>query len=138
MPKEAGNLVHQPALHAGKAVLGGLTDAGHVERVDGDAVEAAVAVLQPAIDAAGGVDGRLQDGHGGLYGIAVDPLDMARIGQAAEHRFAGVKCGLMDQISSLFGQDQALVFSDFRTLAVEIVPLAVEICFLLVDTRVNQ
>ena len=36
-----------------------------------------------------------------LYGIEVEPLELAKIGQAAEHHYAGVKCGLLDQISSL-------------------------------------
>ena len=73
-----------------------------------------------------------------LYKITVAQLELAKIGQAAENDFAGARCGLLDQISSLFGQDHALVFSDFRTLAVETVPLAVDICFLLADTRVKH
>ena len=58
-----------------------------------------------------------------LYGIEVSKLDMAKIGQKAEHEFAGVKCGLLDQISSLYGADDKLVKTDFRTLEVENVPL---------------
>ena len=73
-----------------------------------------------------------------LYNISALPLELAKIGQAAENDFTGAHCGLLDQISSLFGQDHALVFSDFRTLAVETVPLAAEICFLLVDTCVKH
>jgi len=73
-----------------------------------------------------------------LYKISVAPLELAKIGQAAENDFTGARCGLLDQISSLFGQDHALVFSDFRTLAVETVPLAADICFLLADTRVKH
>ena len=73
-----------------------------------------------------------------LYGITVAPLELAKIGQAAENDFAGAHCGLLDQISSLFGQDHAMVFSDFRTLAVKTVPLAADICFLLADTLVKH
>jgi len=73
-----------------------------------------------------------------LYKITVAPLELAKIGQAAENDFTGARCGLLDQISSLFGQDHALVFSDFRTLAVETVPLAADVCFLLADTRVKH
>jgi len=73
-----------------------------------------------------------------LYKISAAPLALAKICQAAENDFTGAHCGLLDQISSLFGQDHALVFSDFRTLAVETVPLAAEICFLLVDTCVKH
>ncbi len=73
-----------------------------------------------------------------LYNISAAPLELAKIGQAAENDFTGAHCGLLDQISSLFGQDHALVFSDFRTLAVETVPLTAEICFLLADTCVKH
>ena len=58
-----------------------------------------------------------------LYGIEVSKIDMAKIGQKAEHEFAGVKCGLLDQISSLYGADGMLVKTDFRSLEVENVPL---------------
>lgn len=58
-----------------------------------------------------------------LFGIEVSKLDMAKIGQRAEHEFAGVKCGLLDQVSSLFGADGMLVKTDFRSLEVANVPL---------------
>ena len=73
-----------------------------------------------------------------LYGVTVPALDMAKIGQAAEHRFAGVKCGLLDQISSLFGQENALVMSDFRSLEVRTVPLGGDACFLICNTSVKH
>jgi len=75
---------------------------------------------------------------GGLYGAMVSAEDMARIGQAAEHEFAGVKCGLLDQISSLFGKAHRLVLTDFRSLDVDTVPLGDHACFLLCDTKVKH
>jgi galactokinase len=73
-----------------------------------------------------------------LYDIAVDRLELARIGQAAEHRFAGVKCGLLDQISSLFGAEEMLVETDFRTFAVKNVPLGENACFLMCNTHARH
>lgn len=66
-----------------------------------------------------------------LYGIEVSKIDLAKIGQKAEHEFAGVKCGLLDQISSIYGAEGMLVKTDFRSLDVQNVPLAKE-CALLV------
>lgn len=74
----------------------------------------------------------------GLYDISLPLLEIARVGQAAEHEYAGVKCGLMDQISSLFGKAGHLVKSDFRTLKIETVPLGSEFCFLVVDTHAKH
>ena len=73
-----------------------------------------------------------------LYGLDVSTLDLARIGQAAEHEFAGVKCGLLDQISSLYGKRNQLVVSDFRTLEISNDPLGDEACFLMCNTRAKH
>lgn len=73
-----------------------------------------------------------------LYGIDVAPLTMARIGQQAEHEFAGVKCGLLDQVSSLFGSRNALVMTDFRSLDVETLPLGHDAAFLMCNTRAKH
>ena len=43
-----------------------------------------------------------------LYDVKIPKLELAKIGQWAEHNFAGVKCGLLDQISSLFGTENGL------------------------------
>lgn len=73
-----------------------------------------------------------------LYGLSVDRIEIAKIGQQAEHMFAGVKCGLLDQISSLFGCRNRLVMTDFRSLAVETIPLGEDACFLMCNTHVKH
>lgn len=73
-----------------------------------------------------------------LYGMAVSELDMAKIGQKAEHEHAGVKCGLLDQVSSLFGKDHALVMTDFRSLEVETLPLAGDVAFLMCNSKAKH
>lgn len=73
-----------------------------------------------------------------MYGLRFPVLEIAKICQAAEHEFVGTRCGLLDQISSLFGQANALVFTDFRSLDVDTVPLSADVCFLMADTRVKH
>ena len=73
-----------------------------------------------------------------LYGLTVDPLDLARIGQRAEHDFAGANCGLLDQISSLYGVDNGLVLTDFRSLDIQRSALGQESCFLMANTAVKH
>lgn len=73
-----------------------------------------------------------------LYGISLPPMELARIGQAAEHEYAGAKCGLMDQISSLYGKAGHLVKSDFRTLNIETTPISKDVCFLVVGTNAKH
>jgi len=73
-----------------------------------------------------------------IYGITLDPIARAKIGQAAEHRFAGVKCGLLDQISSLCGRKNSLVETDFRSLAVTHVPFGQEASLLMCNTHAKH
>ena len=39
-----------------------------------------------------------------LFGAKLDPMQMARFSQKAEHDFVGVRCGLLDQIASLMSR----------------------------------
>ena len=75
---------------------------------------------------------------GKIYDIRLSKIQMARLCQKAENEFTGAKCGLLDQISSIYGKEDHLVFTDFRTLAVENDPIGKEICFLMANTRVKH
>ena len=53
-----------------------------------------------------------------LFNIELANEEWARIGQAVENVYLGLKTGLLDQFSSIFGQKNALILSDFRTVEV--------------------
>ena len=53
-----------------------------------------------------------------LFGIELANEEWARIGQAVENSYLGLKTGLLDQFSSIFGEKNALILSDFRTVEV--------------------
>ncbi|MDR2042086.1 MAG: galactokinase [Tannerella sp.] len=57
-----------------------------------------------------------------LYGLNIDKFELARIGQATEHNYCGVKCGIMDQFASLFGKQGNLIRLDCRSLEYEYFP----------------
>ncbi len=73
-----------------------------------------------------------------LYGIEKDKTTMAKIGQKAEHTFAGCPCGLLDQASSMYGQAGALVKSDFRTNAFETVLMGPSVAFMMVKSNAKH
>lgn len=54
-----------------------------------------------------------------LIGHTLDPWGKARLGQRAEHDFAGVPCGLMDQMASVFGRKGCLLLFDCELLTLE-------------------
>jgi galactokinase len=62
---------------------------------------------------------------------AKERLPLARLCQAAENRFVGVNCGLLDQISSLFGKAHHVMSIDCRFQTVAHAPLvgvAIVVC----------
>jgi len=75
---------------------------------------------------------------GKLYGIQTDAVTMAKIGQKAEHAYAGCKCGLLDQISSLAGEEGKLVKTDFRSVAYETVDMGQDGCFLMCNPHAKH
>lgn len=74
-----------------------------------------------------------------LMQLAFDRLQLARIAQHAEHRFAGVQCGIMDQYASLFGRGGHAMLLDCRALTHLDVPWNPADCQLvLVDSKVKH
>lgn len=57
-----------------------------------------------------------------LFGHEVSKIDIAKMGQQAEHNFAGVKCGIMDQYASCLSQENHALLIDCRTLAHHTIP----------------
>jgi galactokinase len=71
-------------------------------------------------------------------GLHIDRLDQARLAQRAENEYVGAPTGLLDQLSSLFGQESTALLIDFRTLSVSPVPFdpsASGLALLLIDSR---
>jgi galactokinase len=58
-----------------------------------------------------------------LYKLKISGPDLAKIGQQAEHEYAGVKCGIMDQFISLMGKKGNALLLDCKTLEYRLVPL---------------
>jgi galactokinase len=53
-------------------------------------------------------------------------LDLARLCARIENDWVGARTGLLDQLASLFGEPERALCIDFRTLAIEPVPLRLE------------
>ena len=73
-----------------------------------------------------------------IYGIEKDKVTLAKIGQKAEHTFAGCPCGLLDQASSLYGKAGALVKSDFRSCEFENVSMGDGVAFMMVKSNAKH
>lgn len=52
----------------------------------------------------------------------IDKFELAKVGQATEHNYCGVKCGIMDQFASVFGKSGSLIRLDCRSLEYQYFP----------------
>ena len=74
-----------------------------------------------------------------LFSLGLSKWDMAKIGQATEHNYCGVKCGIMDQFASVFGKAGKLLRLDCKSFEYEEHPFDPKgYCLLLVDSCVKH
>lgn len=74
-----------------------------------------------------------------LFNLKLSRLDLVKLSQKAEHEFAGVKCGIMDQFASMFGKKDHVIKLDCRSLEYEYVPVNLHgYTLMLFDTQVKH
>jgi galactokinase len=61
-----------------------------------------------------------------LFDLEMSKLEMIKHSQKAEHEFVGVMCGIMDQFTSMMGQESRVIRLDCRSLEYETFPLEIE------------
>jgi galactokinase len=74
----------------------------------------------------------------GAAGLRIDRIDQARIAQRAENDYVGAPTGLLDQLSSLFGEASTALLIDLRKLSVQSVPFdpaTSGVVLMLIDSR---
>lgn len=74
-----------------------------------------------------------------LFQLGLTKIELVKLSQKAEHEYAGVKCGIMDQFASVFGQKDKVIRLDCRSLEYELFPLKLdEFKVILCDTQVKH
>ena len=63
-----------------------------------------------------------------LLRAGLGTMELARLAQQAEHTYAGVQCGIMDQFASLFGRSGQVVRLDCRSLDYAYFPFDTAAC----------
>ncbi len=75
------------------------------------------------------------------FNLGFSREDLAKIGQMTEHHYIGVRCGIMDQFASLFGEKGKIVRLDCRSLEYKLEPFNPEAAgykVVLFDTQVKH
>lgn len=71
--------------------------------------------------------------------LGISQMDLALISQKAEHEFAGVNCGIMDQFASVFGKKNHAVMLDCRSMKYVYIPLDLDgYKLLLLNTNIKH
>jgi galactokinase len=74
-----------------------------------------------------------------MSGRALAPLDKALLCQRAEHEFAGMPCGIMDQFTSILGQKDSALLLDCRSRTTTPVPMTdPTVTVLIINTNVRH
>lgn len=74
----------------------------------------------------------------GLAGRALGGLDLARLAQRAENKFAGVPCGIMDQFAAVHGAAGRVLLLDCATLGFDALPLPAGLGLIVIDSRIAR
>ncbi len=74
-----------------------------------------------------------------VTGRLLDPVEKALLCQRAEHEFAGVPCGIMDQFTSVMAKEEHLLLLDCRSRTTELVPMCdPSVAVLIINTNVHH
>ncbi len=74
-----------------------------------------------------------------ITGATIDPVEKALLCQMAEHDFAGVPCGIMDQFASVMCRPEHLMLLDCRSQQIEHIPLSDPgVTVLIINTNVKH
>ena len=73
-----------------------------------------------------------------LLKLEIDDVRIAQLGQQAEIQYAGVECGIMDQMASSLADTEHILFLDTRTLERRVIPFPAGAEVLVIDSGVPR
>jgi galactokinase len=74
-----------------------------------------------------------------ITGKKLDPVEKALLCQKAEHEYAGMPCGIMDQFISIMGRQNQVMLLDCRSRKPELVPMSdPSVTVLIINTNVKH
>jgi galactokinase len=74
-----------------------------------------------------------------LFAMGFDRMQLTKMAQKAEHEYAGVLCGIMDQFASMFGKKDQVILLDCKTMHYQYYPLKLSnYDIVLLDTQIKH
>lgn len=87
-----------------------------------DAVFSGDVPLGAGLSSSAALESAFGFGLNDMFSLGIPGFELALIGQATEHNYCGVNCGIMDQFASIFGKAGNLMRLDCMTLEYEYYP----------------
>jgi galactokinase len=69
-----------------------------------------------------------------LHGIRLEPMVVAKLCQRAENEFVGVRSGLLDQATSVFGRANHVVHLDFQSGEIRAIPFHEDVSLIIANS----
>ncbi|MCG6137556.1 MAG: galactokinase [Nostoc sp. LLA-1] len=73
-----------------------------------------------------------------LLNLPIDDVEIAQLAQQAEIHYAGVQCGIMDQMAASLADTQHILFLDTRTLERHVLPFPSKSTVVVIDSGVPR
>jgi galactokinase len=73
-----------------------------------------------------------------LLDIAISDIEVAQLAQKAENEYAGVNCGILDQMASSLATTDRMLYLDTRTLERRLLPMPEDAEVLVIDSGVSR
>ena len=78
-------------------------------------------------------------GLNALFSLDIKKLSLIKMAQSAEHKYAGVRCGIMDQFTSLMGKQEHALLLDCRSLEYQYFPVNLaDYSLLLINSNISH
>lgn len=73
-----------------------------------------------------------------LHELRIAPLEVAKLCQRAENQFVGVRSGLLDQTTSVFGRAEQVVYLDCQTEEIRTIPFPAGFALVIAESGVKH
>lgn len=73
-----------------------------------------------------------------LFNLKIELFEIAKLCQQAENEFVGVPCGLLDQVTSIFGRADHLIYLDCQSEEIRTIPIPADLALIIVDSGVKR
>lgn len=122
-----------------KGVIAGFQEIGHASIPGFDACFLSSVPVGGGLSSSAAIECATATLLEAVLGLTLDKKQKALLCQKAEHDYAHVPCGIMDQFASTFGELDHLVLIDCRSAEPELVPFrAPDLAILVANTKVSH